>query len=403
MAITATIQGGAVQLSGIPVWIHCTGGAAPADSSGYKILLKIISTDGQLIGAPHIDAISPDTSGEAWFNISGYVDQPVKAEFQYPPSGAVVVYPSKTLKIKIQPGESYIDSTGVLQEVWGGESEEVQILKGGVSQRQIAMWETNSTNFYDEYLVKGRFLTHRPWGDWVHPLQPVKLWFIPVSEMTGTLKIKYFYYDNSEGTYSVPVSLSPSSVYEFNCNPKWLGVDLEANGKRVSFYDVWLESGGEEISDSRRFTIDWKPCERPFFMLFANSIGGVDDIYLSGYAVEKFKSEGTTVYRPAQRGDKVYDPTLIVPNRLGQNTFSINTGYKVPTQMRHLRDLLVARQVWLLYPNLAISSFIIIPVIIDNSDSVLIDYYERANELDNLDLEISEAIKSQFSFDNRLY
>ena len=60
MTITANILGAAVQLSGNPVWIKCTGGSAPAGSSNYTLLLKIISQDGKLDGAPYTDAIMPD-------------------------------------------------------------------------------------------------------------------------------------------------------------------------------------------------------------------------------------------------------------------------------------------------------------------------------------------------------
>ena len=70
LMITATIQGGAVQLTGNPVYISCSGGSAPVNSSEYKIMLKVISEDGKLPGAPFIDAITPDSSGEAVFDIS---------------------------------------------------------------------------------------------------------------------------------------------------------------------------------------------------------------------------------------------------------------------------------------------------------------------------------------------
>ena len=75
MSITATISGGLVQLTGNPVRIQCTGGSAPADVSDYKIMLRIISEDGKLNGAPFIDAIAPNIGGEAWFDISGYVKE----------------------------------------------------------------------------------------------------------------------------------------------------------------------------------------------------------------------------------------------------------------------------------------------------------------------------------------
>lgn len=400
MSITATIIGGPVQLTGNPVWIHCTGGASPADASEYKILMKVISLDGQLVGSPFIDAIAPDGSGEAWFNISGYVDQPVKARFQYPVTGAMVAYPTQAFNIQIVAGESFIDGNGDLQETWGEPSDEFQMLKGGVSQRQIAMWEAAGTNFYSVYLVGRKWLSYRPWGDYIHTKQPAKLWFMVVQNASATFTVKAYYDDGTMEAYSEPVSLSTDNLYEFNCNPFHLGIPLETAGKRLSHFDVSLESGGQPVSDVRRFHYDWRHCERPFWLLFANSIGGVDDVYLSGFAQENFKAEGSTVLKPAQRGDAVHDPTLVVPNRFGRNAFSINTGFKVSSQMRHLRDLLISRQVWLLFPNTALSAYLVIPVVIDNTEETIVDHSE---DLYSLTIEMTEAHNNKFSFDNRLF
>ncbi len=165
------------------------------------------------------------------------------------------------------------------------------------------------------------------------------------------------------------------------------------------FFDVFLESGGVLYSDNRRFQLDWKHCERPCFILFQNSIGGIDDVFLGGRGVDKFNIEKTAVTKPRERNARVYDPTIVTPHSSGQNSWLINTGYKSITQMLHLRDMLVSRQKWLLFPNLNVTVYMVIPIIIDNSESLLVDYSKDMHELD---LEISEAEKSQFSFDNRL-
>jgi len=192
MAVTAQILDGDVQLTGIRSRIKVSGGVQPANTIEYKYLLKVIDVDGKLLAPPDPDAIAPDSAGEAEFNISGIVDQPVKAVFQHPASGPFVEYPTQAFSVKVQPGETYVDDDpnsenyGEIVEVWGTESSAFQFLKGGMSQRQIAMFEASDTNFYQTYLMGGKFLTHRPWGDFVHPVQPVKLWFIPVSSVSAT-------------------------------------------------------------------------------------------------------------------------------------------------------------------------------------------------------------------------
>ena len=394
--LTAEIIGGPVQLTGIPCWIKVSGGSAPVGSSEYKYLLQVISEDGKLLTDPDPDAIAPDENGEAWFDISGIVDQPVKAVFQYPPSGPYVAYPTQAFYIQVKTGESYIDANGNLQESLGEPSEIFQMLKGGVSQRQLAIWNKGFSSFYDTYILGGKWLTHRPWGDFVHPNQPVKLWYMLLGEIETTFEVKYYFNDGTNGTYSTPVALNGDNLYEFNCNPAHLGVNIQPTGKKVLFFDVKLGFG----SDTRRFEYDWRPIERPLFMLFANSIGGVDDVLFSGRYIDKFTVEGNTVNKQPSRDDTIFDPVLVVPDSLGQNTWTINSGPKSSTQMLHLRDLLVSRQKWLLYPNAAVSAYTVIPVV---TESGSIDLINRQEDTYSIDLAISEAEQSQFSFDNRLF
>lgn len=395
MALVTEILDGPVQLTGIPCWIKVSGGSAPAGSSEYKYLLQVISTDGKLLVDPDPDAIAPDENGEVYFDISGVVDQPVKAVFQYPPSDTYVAYPTQAFNIQVKTGETYIDVNGNLQIVWGATSDTFQMLKGGVSQRQIALWNAAGINFYQRYIAAGKWLTHRPWGDFVHPAQPVKLWFMPAASGNTNFRVKYYFSDGSDDTFTEAVALDTDKLYEFNCNPAHLGVLLQPAGKKVMFFDVDIEG----VSDSRRFHFDWRPIERPLWVLFANSIGGVDDVYLSGKMIEKFSVNGKTIEKPAERNNTIYDPVLIVPESAGQNFWVINTGPKQSSQMLHLRDMLVSRQKWLLYPSNNVTIYTPIPVYNPSGEVDLLDRYADVN---GVDLTFYESEQSQFSFDNRL-
>lgn len=400
MALTTTVYGGNVQLTGNPCRVQVSGGSFILGAHDYKLLLKIESEDGKLEGAPYIDAIAPKLDGTAMFDVSGYVDQPVKAVFQYPPSGAYTSYATQAFNVQFTAGESYIDEDGVLVTNWESAGSVYQFLKGGLNPRQLAYYNSQSTNFYEQYIENRRWLTPRPWGAYVHPTQPVKLWFMVPAGVSATYKVRGTYTDESTDTYSLAVSLSADNLYEFNCNPAHLGLTLEPTGKRMNHFDVWLESGGSTISDTRRFTVDWRPCERPLFVLFQNSLGGVDDVFFSGYMTEHISVEGNTVYKPHQASDTVLDPTLITPNRQGQNKWKLNSGYKTSTEAIYLRDLMVARQAWILYPNVGITSYSVIPVIIESADAELVN---RKKDLYNVAVQLAEAHTSQFTFDNRVF
>jgi hypothetical protein len=399
MALSAIILNGSVQLTGNPAWINVTGASAPSGSSLYKLLLKVESTDDDIVGAPFVDAIPPNDEGQAMFDISGYIDQPVTAKFQYPVSLPILGYTGQIFTVTVTPGESYIDEDGVLQENWGTASSEIQFVKGGVSQRQLGMWSL-SGNFYGTYINGQKWLTLRPWGDFIHPNQPAKLYFVSKQSQTLNYEIKYYFDNGTSGTYDTVAVLTDDAVHEFNCNPKFLSVDIQPTGKRVEYFDVRIRAGGNNYSDVRRFHYDWKFCERPYFLMFANSLGGVDDVYLAGFGQEKFVTEGTTVTKPAAYGANELEPTLIVPNRKGRNSWTINTGYKTASQMRHLRDLMLSRQAWLLYPNLAVSNYIVIPVIVEPGEQTIVDYL---NDLHAMDIEITEAHDNKYGFDNSLY
>jgi hypothetical protein len=399
MAINAVIINGSVQLSGNPARISVTGGSAPAGSTEYKLLLKVISVDGDLQGAPFIDAIPPDEDGSALFDISGYLDQPVTSKFQFPVSVPILAYSNQMYAVKVQPGESYIDSNGDLKENFGNQSAAIQFVKGGVSQRQLGMWGY-SGDFYATYVNGQKWLTLRPWGDFVHPNQPVKLYFISKQDQTLDYEIKYYFDDGTSGTYSVVCAMTDDAIHEFNCNPKLLGVNIQPTGKRVVYFDCRIKSGETSYSNVFRFTYDWKYCERPFYLMFANSLGGIDDVYLNGLADEKFQTEGTTVTKAAQYGDTELEPTLIVPNRKGRNSWTISSGWKSFSQMRHLRDLMLSRQVYLLYPNLSVTNYIVIPVIIETGEKMIVSYKE---DLQSIEFDISEAHDNRFGFDNSLY
>lgn len=402
MAITATITGGDVQLTGNPVYINCTGGSAPVDSSGYKILLKVISQDQKLEGSPFIDAIAPDSTGKATFDISGYVDQPVKAIFQYPLVGAYKAYPTQAFNIQIQTGERYFDDQGILKQEWGTVNPTIiQMLKGGLSPRQIAMMNADSSNFFNTYVQGDKWLTARPQGDEVHPKQNVKLWYMVASNTSATFKVKIFYDDSTTATKNTTVvgGMNKDNLYEFNCNPTHLGLDLEPTGKRATHFEVSLDFGGS-TSHVRNFYFDWRPCERPFFLFFANSLGGVDDVFFSGFGKDKFVTSGEISAYPPQPSNTVYDPTLIPSGKTGQNTWELNTGWKGLTTLQYYRDLMLAKQAWYLYSNVSITSYIPIPVLIDNGDQIIFD---RKENRFNFPLSISEAHKSEYPFDNRLY
>jgi hypothetical protein len=135
-------------------------------------------------------------------------------------------------------------------------------------------------------------------------------------------------------------------------------------------------------------------------MFFANSLGGIDDIFLSGYGVDSFSVTKSMAYRPVRSSDTVYTPTIVSPNKEGQNIWKINSGWKSISAIQFYRDLMLSKQAWFLYPNIGNTKSIIVPVIITNEDMQLIN---RMDDHWEIEIEFIEAHSSRFSFDNRSY
>jgi hypothetical protein len=275
------------------------------------------------------------------------------------------------------------------------------MIKGGLSPRQNAMMKAINQTYYSKYITGKKFLTPRPWGDYVHPNQAVKLWFMPDSNNTSTLAIAGYYSDGSSSTKSTSIFLNTDYLYELNLNPVLHGLSLEpAYNQKLLYFDVWLHYNGSALSDVRRFEIDWNYCERPYFLFFANSLGGIDDVYLNGFGIDEFSVEGTLAYRPVRPTDTVFTPTILSSNKTGRNKWKINSGWKSIPTIQFLRDLMLSKQAWFMYPNISSTSSIIVPVIIENFDGPIIN---RQEDRWNIDIEFTEAHSSRFSFDNRSF
>jgi hypothetical protein len=90
---------------------------------------------------------------------------------------------------------------------------------------------------------------------------------------------------------------------------------------------------------------------------------------------------------------------LVVNNKEGKNIWRLNTGFRPTDQLPDLRDLLVSRQAWLVYPNKAQTSYQFTPVIVEPGSLEIID---RKEDLTQITLDVSEAHTLRFGFDNRI-
>jgi len=224
---------------------------------------------------------------------------------------------------------------------------------------------------------------------------------MPNENRTVNFKIQGFYSDNTSQTVSTAYSMNVDMLDELNCNPTLHGLSFNPTASNyLIYFVVWIEASVTPYSDARRFTVDLAYCERPYFLFFANSLGGIDDVYLSGFGTDAFEVQGTLAYRPGRQTDTVFTPTVLSSGKSGRNKWVINSGWKSIPTIQFYRDLMLSKQAWFIYPNIDNSSRIVVPIIIQNSDTELIN---RQDDKWNIDIEFREAHDSRFSFDNRSY
>ncbi len=393
------IPSGAVQLSGNPIWIIVANAVIPAGATNYCIVLQVTSLNANLKGGPFLDAIPPDASGDAIFDISGYIDQPVEPTFQWPPTGIAGANAQALWYINIQCGFTYIDADGNRVTTIEGEDANMQVLKGGLSDLIIGEYNDLHTDFYGQWIQAGKFLTNQPNNQVVSPDQIVKLWFLYPGETTIPAKWHiHAELGNAESNwdaegevdlYGVSDSETPTGLAEFSFNPVFAGLTHALSYGYIKSFTFWItkNSDDSDISERRTFIVDNTYHDDLCYLLVANSVSGVDVIRLTGEIVRSIDTTGTDGVRPFGITATAKTRTILSTSRSGRRKWQINTGFKSIDEMKAMIDVYLSRNLWL-----AIDGKLI-PVTLSNANQLIAD---SLNDLHSADLEILEAHNMKF-------
>lgn len=385
MALSITIPGGAVQLSANPIWITVAGGAAPVGSSQYQLLCKITSVDGDLSGGPFIDSIAPDASGESLFDISALVNQPLVPEFSWPAVGVIGGHPKAAWALKIEFGETYIDSNGNRQTTYAETFESLTVLKGGISDFTQGEYNDAETSFYEDWIQSGKFLTNQPNNAVVSADQIVKLWYMGqwatnhdctlFTRVTTDNKVAHIPIQQAFTIYP------NTGLIELNINPIFQGFELDP-GELIEKFEVWIEDADEEVSERRTFYVDNDYHENSNYLFAANSKSGVDIIWLTGAVKSAIETTGAEGYKPMGIGASSRTATILTTSKSARRKWTINSGFKSSAEIQAMADVYLSRNLWLLVDSK------LIPVVLLNGEKLLND---STQDLHEVDLELQEA------------
>lgn len=392
-----TIPGGLVQLSGNPMQIIVT--TTPGDMAGktnYKLAIKV--TCDELMGSPYVEEITP-LALVSKFDISGFIDQPVAYDFDYPGIGKVKNYPALAFNVTIDIGEVYIDENGDRQVTWAGitTNNVIRVLKGKLRAYELALLNEAGKTFESEYIQGGKFLTHMANNQVVSPVQEMKLWYLSRWTVDHAGVIHLYIENDFEATELVEdVNLIPSGLFEFTINPWFWGFNIPPGlnfpaDTKVFAYTFWITDSvtGLDLSERIRFVVDNLYREKEFIFYYVNPLSGVDCICLRGEYSEKTKTESEAVYSPVAVGSGTKVASLKTISSGGQRSWEINTGVKTPDEMRALRDFLEAKERWMVDPYRLVYSKLI-PVYLEGAEYLQFDSMEP---IQNFGIKVFEAHK----------
>ena len=391
--VTHSITGGLVHLSGNPIQIKLSSPIS-LDNLGKlnrKLCIKV-SCDA-LLGSPFVEEIAPIINGfslDSLFDISGFIDQPVSYDFDFPAIGVVTAHPKLAFTVTIDIGEVWTDLAGDRQVQWNNlaSNNTLTVIKGKLRPYELGILNDSGKSFASEYIEGGKFLTHLPNLQVVSPTQIVKLWYLSrwnnIHNAQWNLSIatdlKVAHLPKSGECILNPIS----GLLEFSVNPAFIGFNI-GPGENIVSYTFWLSDLDGYISERRTYIVDNNYYEKAFSFIYVNPLSGVDSIWLTGQYSEGLKTESEVAYRtvPVLSGSKVASQIAISSG--SQRTWELNTGPKSQTEILALRDFLSAKQCWMVDPA---DSQKLIPVNIEPGDHKLFDSTE---DIQNLDLKILEA------------
>jgi len=397
MAINHSIYGGIVQLSGNLVEIEVTNDDIKGESP--RALLKALSTDGAVPGGPFKDSrdwrpLDPpvEGSGKAIFDFQEYLDAPTKYNFTHPYGEPIAIkHPLRAFDIDILAGASYIDNVlasatfGKKIELWQDEAAAVsiRILKGGMSQQRQSEYNEAATNFYQDWILANKYLTHRPNNQRISYMQPVRLWYLlpETEQVTRTLIVEFTRADDTVTTLAFEITLDPDGLYEFILDPSKLQIPADAKQFAVYQFD-----GETQVGERRTFIIDPKYYENNTFLFFANSLAGIDDAWLTGAIKMGINAEGETGVQTLDRTATTRDRSTVVTSKTASRKWSIFPGNRLSVDdMEALQDLIYSRFIWLVWNNR------IVPVNLENGEFELTDTMRDLVINDELELVFTEA------------
>ena len=211
------------------------------------------------------------------------------------------------------------------------------VLRGGLPEE-----EALAGTWFTYQAAAKPFLTWDPDYQRLLPTQPAYLSYQHLGAAGALQLVRRVRHLDGSATAGEVVATVPGArrfeVYTLRVGPAALGL----TGEEVAGYDVWVaDAQGTVLSAVRHFELERAYYPQQRFVLYTNSLGGVNSLAMVGQAKHALEVVSREAARPR------YDPQLgdtVTYDRLGQPTLSLVSAKRRRAQAYADQDVLLSRR-----------------------------------------------------------
>lgn len=246
-------------------------------------------------------------------------------------------------------------------------------IKAGFHPTDFELW---GGRFFSNYLSNTKqFLTWQENNKRVSPQQEEYLYFLlnftPVPT-TVKLRVKAIYTDASEETFTAK-EIVGTQYMQILCVPVGAFLLSFNSEKTLQSYTVWLSDGtNNRISQQRTYYIETQYFSQKREILFSNSFSCFETLSLTGVSTEALQVSRLSAYREKPNYQSPEWNDFYIAYREGTRSLSVSTGFlnrKVAANLRHLNELYLSEETYLITDRNHEPLELISDTIIDHNDN----------------------------------
>lgn len=311
------------------------------------------------------DAVSVDSLGKAYYDISEIVKSELYSEFEYPETDADGII--KREHINVPFFIRYAEMYGIPSAVRAMRtSQYFCALNGGVPFWKQVEYYAAGTSFFDRMQYDKNFLTWQPNNKKISISQTEKLYWLAwkntLNNTSCKLRFTLHTYDDTGMiaviVYSAPFNITYLETYELHVGCARLNAlynfdlyfhDQGADGVPGQSYDVEVITATTPalaISEKRTYIVDLTEYPNTLEFLFLNSLGGYDTVRTTGIGELEPTQERTFVTCAYPKEFDVYFKQKKQVFVDGAQKMKVNSGWLTIEQYNWLQDFFLSDEVY---------------------------------------------------------